>query len=874
MACTQDCAGVWGGTASVDRCGTCTGGTTGRTACTQDCAGVWGGTAQKDGCNRCTGGTTGRVACSSGMCPLGAGETVQALVDNPACEVVALPEGLFRGPIRVELARMGGKSAVEVRGSSRDGSVFESGGMSTFQIGPDATLRLSSLTIRGNAGVPGTSGIAGSAVYNRGTATLDGVAVTRNIGSIYGAIMNQHRMEIRSSLVSENVNQGGTYALGGAIYNSGVLYVGGSAITGNKALSTGLNYGGGVCNDGGSVTIEDSEVAGNRASNERNVGGSMEGGGIFSTGGQLDVRRSRIHQNRVENVGYGAHGGGISAWGSTVTLSEDSEVSFNELVADSEAYGAGLYLQDHAQLRSDGVTFEGNVGQAELYVGGAAVMAKQTSLHLVDNRLANNRLEATGTYSGQLLGGVLYVREGTLKMSGGQIVGNTMRNGSVQGGLVRVDEYASPSEVDEALELEGVTIAENVVSTRDSLNGGLFSTVRTLRLKDCDIHSNTVTSTDEYSLLGGLVHFYWSRVSTPPLQPGAFAVEGTRVAGNTVTSTNGVSGGLLYAYFPRTSPIVVTLARSTFVDNTVSSTRRTTQGGLFQFEEARHVAIVDSVLRANTITAGVDGGSTTNPGAVSGGLLYQVFTGDSLADPAADPDGRLALVRTDVSRNRIGTSLATDSVHGGLFMLYVPWRAAGRLFTLSATNTTIAENVVQARSAVKGGILNVFNRDGSDVLVDLSNVTLALNQTNGPLGTIYNFGEPPTSPSYRAAVVRLRNTILTRNDAPGGADCPLQGPRSTTTSSGHNLLGDVTACTGMTPASSDLVGHEPSFGTSGDHGGPVPSLPIAPESPAVEGGDPSGCVDATGALLSTDQRGLPRPSGVRCDIGAFELQLP
>jgi len=346
------------------------------------------------------------------------------------------------------------------------------------------------------------------------------------------------------------------------------------------------------------------------------------------------------------------------------------------------------------------------------------------------------------------------------------------------------------------------------------------------------------------------------------------------VEGNTVTSTNGVSGGLLYAYLARTSPVVVTLASSTFVDNAVASARGVTRGGLFQLEEARRVAIMDSVLRANTITSGVDGGSTMNPGVVQGGLLYQASTRGFYGDP--DPDGELTLVRTDVSRNRVGTSLATDAVNGGLFMLYVPWHATGHLFTFSSTNSTLSENVVQARSAVNGGLLNVFNRDGSDVLVDLSNATLALNQTKGPLGTSFGFGDPPTSPSssYRAAVVRLRNTILTRNDAPGGADCPLRGPLSTTTSSGHNLLGDVTACAGMTPASSDLVGHEPLFGASGDHGGRVPSLPLTPESPAVDSGDPAGCVDATSVPLSTDQRGLPRPSGARCDIGAFELQLP
>ncbi|MBL7952724.1 MAG: gliding motility-associated C-terminal domain-containing protein [Flavobacteriales bacterium] len=56
-----DCAGVVNGTATIDACGTCTGGTTGITpnaTCT-DCAGVVNGTATIDACGTCAGGTTG-----------------------------------------------------------------------------------------------------------------------------------------------------------------------------------------------------------------------------------------------------------------------------------------------------------------------------------------------------------------------------------------------------------------------------------------------------------------------------------------------------------------------------------------------------------------------------------------------------------------------------------------------------------------------------------------------------------------------------------------------------------------------------------------------------------------------------------------------
>ena len=56
-----DCNEVPGGTASIDNCGLCSGGTTGNVqneSCT-DCAGVLNGTASLDYCGICSGGTTG-----------------------------------------------------------------------------------------------------------------------------------------------------------------------------------------------------------------------------------------------------------------------------------------------------------------------------------------------------------------------------------------------------------------------------------------------------------------------------------------------------------------------------------------------------------------------------------------------------------------------------------------------------------------------------------------------------------------------------------------------------------------------------------------------------------------------------------------------
>lgn len=63
-----DCSGVFNGEASIDACGECSGGQTGKipNAC-MDCNGDREGTAYLDDCGVCVGGTTGFEECSSGM---------------------------------------------------------------------------------------------------------------------------------------------------------------------------------------------------------------------------------------------------------------------------------------------------------------------------------------------------------------------------------------------------------------------------------------------------------------------------------------------------------------------------------------------------------------------------------------------------------------------------------------------------------------------------------------------------------------------------------------------------------------------------------------------------------------------------------------
>jgi hypothetical protein len=60
-----------------------------------------------------------------------------------------------------------------------------------------------------------------------------------------------------------------------------------------------------------------------------------------------------------------------------------------------------------------------------------------------------------------------------------------------------------------------------------------------------------------------------------------------------------------------------------------------------------------------------------------------------------------------------------------------------------------------------------------------------------------------------------------------------------------------------------------------NNGGPSWTHALLQGSNAIDGGDPvQGCIDENAVPLATDQRGAPRPVGVRCDSGAFEYRPP
>lgn len=196
---------------------------------------------------------------------------------------------------------------------------------------------------------------------------------------------------------------------------------------------------------------------------------------------------------------------------------------------------------------------------------------------------------------------------------------------------------------------------------------------------------------------------------------------------------------------------------------------------------------------------------------------------------------------------------------------------------LTATNVTFSGN----QANFQGGAMHLSDANGP-LNVELNNVTIANNVANlanggGSGGGIY------ASLSTNSSDLNLRNTLIGDNMVSGNTgsnpDCTLIP--GNVTSNGYNLVENPNGCSGLSP--DDITGEDPLLGSLGDNGSGAdpltPTQALRLGSPAVDAGDPNGCLDANDALLDMDQREVVRPLGgpaggtPRCDIGAVENGL-
>ena len=156
----------------------------------------------------------------------------------------------------------------------------------------------------------------------------------------------------------------------------------------------------------------------------------------------------------------------------------------------------------------------------------------------------------------------------------------------------------------------------------------------------------------------------------------------------------------------------------------------------------------------------------------------------------------------------------------------------------------------------------IDNRGGGDVVIVNSTIT-ANHALKGGGGLATGQGYAPVSEKIALGRVTLRNTIVAGNtSAAGTRDCHVKD--QVIASLGHNLDSDGSC---FLTAAGDHPKADPLLAALAGNGGPTRTMALRPGSAAIDAGDAEGCPKA-------DQRGVSRPQGAACDIGAFEYVAP
>jgi CSLREA domain-containing protein len=307
-----------------------------------------------------------------------------------------------------------------------------------------------------------------------------------------------------------------------------------------------------------------------------------------------------------------------------------------------------------------------------------------------------------------------------------------------------------------------------------------------------------------------------------------------KIIGNTAaTGGGGVSNGSIAG------------ATSVFVDSTISGNSAGGSGGGVRNGTGASATFVSTTIMGNTSQVG--GGGVSNDGVTT-------FTNTSITGNVAGSRGGGVFNGTPSSSSSFVNSaitMNTSQVEGG--GLFNGFGAGADL-----TNTTVSGN----RASESGGGL-------IGGTATLANVTIATNIADSDANGTGEGG------GVADAAVTVKNSIIAANtDASNSPALIAPDCRATMTSVGYNLIGISSGCT-LTQGPGDQIGSaaaplDPGLAALRDYGGPTAIHALLASSPARKAGSPAAPGGGGDACQATDQRGVPRPQGSRCDTGAYE----
>ena len=476
--------------------------------------------------------------------------------------------------------------------------------------------------------------------------------------------------------------------------------------------------------------------------------------------------------------------------------------------------------------------------------GGGGVYTRGNVLTVTNSTFNSNTVTSAATTSGNDGGGAIYDNNSDIHISNSTLSANTATiNGN------------------------GGSSGANGGGAIYSGGGGLFASGDTFTG-----NAVTVTNTSSGVNGGGAIYGDSTSGSNMGISLTSSVVGGAGPAGNTatlgtsgtpLTGSNDGGGGI----FNNSGNILITASTVSGNTTTVFAGGVCCNGGGGLYQDSGDTTFTSAVVSGNTASvsasSGQDGGGGFYNNSGNSLSIATSFTGNSTTLSAAgNADGGGGYYQDTGIDTLTSSTVSGNSVH---FAAAPTSSGGGGIFEDNSgsflTNSTISDNSTDVPAGTNPGGGGIYlDNNGTNVF---ASVTIAGNSTShAPGGGVLNFG----------ATLRSTDTIIAQNSAfTGGANCGSAGT-SVFNSLGYNLEDAANTC--HFTAAGDIVtlGATVGLGPLQNNGGPTATRALLAGSPAIEGGNPSGCVDAFFVALPADQRGLMRPD--RCDIGAYEFAAP
>jgi hypothetical protein len=277
------------------------------------------------------------------------------------------------------------------------------------------------------------------------------------------------------------------------------------------------------------------------------------------------------------------------------------------------------------------------------------------------------------------------------------------------------------------------------------------------------------------------------------------------------------------------------------------------------------LAIEGGSLKANTARGGSVAGGALFVREGPGATLSEVSVTGNAAEPAPGGGANAEGGGIDIDGG-VASSLSAVTIAGNVAKGDDPSSSGsideggGIHITTPTTivNSTITGNIVSANVQEHG--LPLGGGIAAAAPTTIVNSTLSGNSSRGSGSGLDSAG----GDLWAIATVQVVNSILAEGTVAAGAQNCAVEPLGAIVSGGHNI-DSLDQCDFH--AGGDQVDTSPALRPLAENGGPVETMALQPGSPAIDAGGAASCP-------ATDARGVLRPAGLACDIGAFEVATP